>query len=383
MKLIYVANVRMPTEKAHGLETAKLCEVFARQGIEVELVCPFRFNPVKRDPFGYYQISRTFKIKKIPSIDLMPIFPGTLGFLIQYFSFAISATIYLIISGLIFKKDLIFFSHDHLCLFLISFLNKNIYYDLHDFPSRFLIFYRSFFNRTSGIISTNKWKKRELLEKFFIPPKKISYIPNATDTSKFDIDLTKIDCRQKLNLPLDRKLVVYTGHLYSWKGVQTLAEASRFLPKKTEVFFVGGTDKDIKEFKIENARFKIQVVGHKPHSEIPYWLKAADVLVLPNTAKEDISKYWTSPLKMFEYMASKTPIVASDLPSIRDILNEENAVFCEPDNPKSLALAIEKILKDKVLAKKVAYQAYQDVQKYTWDNRAKEILNLIVQNSSF
>ncbi len=82
-------------------------------------------------------------------------------------------------------------------------------------------------------------------------------------------------------------------------------------------------------------------------------------------------------------MASKTPIVASDLPSIRDILNEENAVFFEPDNPKSLALAIKQLLEDVNLAKKVAHQGHQDVQKYTWDNRAKEILDLIVQNSSF
>ena len=124
-------------------------------------------------------------------------------------------------------------------------------------------------------------------------------------------------------------------------------------------------------------------MGYKPHAEIPYWLKAADILVLPNTEKDHFSEYYTSPLKMFEYMASKRPIAASDLPSIRDILNEENAIFFEPDNAESLASAINQLLEDEVFAKKITHQAHQDVQKYTWDNRAKEILDLIASNSLF
>ncbi|MFQ6049514.1 MAG: glycosyltransferase, partial [Candidatus Paceibacterales bacterium] len=134
-------------------------------------------------------------------------------------------------------------------------------------------------------------------------------------------------------------------------------------------------------FRHQTSNLKVNIIGYRPHSEIPHWLKAADILVLPNTAKDQISKYYTSPVKMFEYMASERPIVASDLPSIRDILNEENAFFFEPDNPKDLALAIEKLLKDKALAESIATKAHQDVQYYTWSNRAKEVLDLISRNS--
>ncbi len=119
------------------------------------------------------------------------------------------------------------------------------------------------------------------------------------------------------------------------------------------------------------------MVGAKPHDEIPLWLRAADVLILPNTANEDISKYYTSPMKLFEYMASGTPIVASALPSIREILNENNAVLVESDNPEKLAEGIKKVLADAELAKKISKQAFADVQNRTWGKRAEEILEFV------
>lgn len=119
------------------------------------------------------------------------------------------------------------------------------------------------------------------------------------------------------------------------------------------------------------------MVGHRPHQEIPYWLKAADVLVLPNSAKEKISRFYTSPLKLFEYMASGTPIVASDLPSIREVLNEKNAVLVKPDSPEFLTAGIMKVLENPYLSDKISKQAFQDVQNYTWEKRAEKILRFI------
>ena len=119
------------------------------------------------------------------------------------------------------------------------------------------------------------------------------------------------------------------------------------------------------------------IIGYRSHSEIPYWLKAADVLVLPNSGKEEISKYWTSPIKMFEYMASKRPIMASDLPSIREILNEGNAILVQPDNPQGLAEGIRKVLENKNLAEKISARAFDDVKQHTWAKRAEKILDFI------
>jgi SAM-dependent methyltransferase len=177
--------------------------------------------------------------------------------------------------------------------------------------------------------------------------------------------------------------VLYAGHLYVWKGVDVLAKAAALLPDNARVIFVGGIDHDIRAFRERFANgeneiaAKIVVAGRRPHELIPYYLKAADVLVLPNSARRDISRLYTSPLKLFEYMASGTPIVASDLPSIREILNENNSVLCAPDNPVVLAATISKILNDGGLSAKISVQALSDVIEHTWDKRAAAIVDFI------
>jgi len=200
---------------------------------------------------------------------------------------------------------------------------------------------------------------------------KILVAPDAVDIKEFNVSLSKEESRDKLGLPQDKKIVMYTGHLYGWKGVGILAQSAELLGKDTFVVFVGGTDECIDEFKNKYTLDNILILGRKSHKEIPYYLKTADVLVLPNTAKEDVSKLYTSPMKLFEYMASGVAIVASDLPSIREILNEVNSTLVEADNPKALATGIKKALN------KDGKKAMEDVRQYTWENRALNILKCL------
>jgi glycosyltransferase involved in cell wall biosynthesis len=76
-------------------------------------------------------------------------------------------------------------------------------------------------------------------------------------------------------------------------------------------------------------------------------------------------------------MAARRPIVASDLPSVREILNERNAVLVKPGEPEALAEGIERALKDEELANRIAGKAYEDVQEHSWERRAARILNFI------
>ena len=132
-----------------------------------------------------------------------------------------------------------------------------------------------------------------------------------------------------------------------------------------------------KKFVKKNNLEKLLVLGHKEYSQIPFYLKAADCLILTGTQNYETSKSYTSPMKMFEYMASNRPIVASELPSFKEILNENNCIFVEPDNLESMAIGIQKALNDSVLSESISNQAYQDVQKYSWNDRAKAILEFI------
>ena len=111
---------------------------------------------------------------------------------------------------------------------------------------------------------------------------------------------------------------------------------------------------------------------------MPLYQAAADVLVLPNTAQAAISREHTSPLKLFEYMAAGRPIVASDLPSLREVLRHgDNAWLMQPDDPAALAQGIQHLLAEPALAARLAAQAQEEVQAYTWEQRAANILRFV------
>jgi len=368
MKLIYLTNARIPTEKAHGIQIMKMAEAFAKIGVELELVIPRRFNWIKKDPFEYYGVERNFKITKLPCLDLIPLdkYIGILGLWVESISFIFFAFPYVL-----FKKADTVYTRDKFFLPL-SLLKKNIIFEAHSI-SRNHFLYSLLLKKIRGAVVTAQ-NLKDFFVKNGMPAKRIIVVPNGVDLEKFQIAKSKFQIREELALPQDKKIVLYAGHLYEWKGVQTLAEASQHLPEDIKVYFVGGTERDVEKFKTKNLKLKINVVGYRSHDEIPLWLKAADVLVLPDSAKGDPLKYGASPLKMFEYMASKRPIVASDLSSITEVLGKDNAVLVKPDNPELLAQGINEILQNPQLSDKISERAFQDVQNHAWEKRAQKIL---------
>lgn len=368
MKLYYIANVRIPTEKAHGIQIMKMCEAFSKRGVEVELVVPNRINQIKDDPFFYYNVESNFNINKLFTIDLVKF--GRIGFLIQNFTFSLSVFL-----SLLFKKDEILYTRDEVSAFFLSFISKEVFWEVHDGRCNFIV--KRILKRVKGIIAITDGLKKYYMQKG-VSENRILVAPDGVDLKKFDIEMSKDETRQKISLPQDKKIILYTGHLYGWKGVDTLAESARNFGEEVLFVFVGGTEKDIKSFKEKYSNIKnILIIGQKLHSDIPFYLSSADVLILPNSGKEDISRLYTSPMKLFEYMASGVPIVASDLPSIREILNESNAAFFEPDDPMSLADSIKKVLHDERFGDKISKQALKDAEKYTWRKRADLILKFI------
>ena len=375
MKIIYIANVRIPTEKAHGIQIMKMCEAFAMSGLDVELVVPRRKNQIKENVWEYYSQKPNFKIEYLKIVDFMQIVIPKISFWLQSRSFLKAAIIFLKKeeADIIYSRDLSIIKHlDY----------KNIFYEIHSLPRSFN---RNDLEKIKGIITITKGLKDALVKKG-IPENKILVAPDGVDLDKFDIEITKEEAREKLNLSQDKKVVLYTGHLYKWKGTTALLKAAQNFQFPISNFqnilfvFVGGTEKDISNFKHQVLILKLNnvlVIGHRPYQEVPIWLKAADVLVLPNSAQEQISKHWTSPMKMFEYMASKRPIVASELPSLREVLNENNAVLVEPDSPQSLVQGIKRILKNPDFSAKISLKSFRDVQEYSWSNRAKKVIDFI------
>lgn len=372
-KIIYFANVRLPTEKAHGIQIVKMCEAWSGLGLEVELVVPNRLNFIKDNIFDYYGIKNSFCINKLFCFDLISraAWLGSIAYWVEALSFAWSVKRYLKhFSGLIYTRELSNIA-------FLGFGNK-IVYEAHNLPKRSNAPFKYWLKKINNLIVITRCLKDDFINLGF-PAERILVAPDAVDLKIFSISDSKTDCRKRLNLSQDKKIILYTGHLYDWKGADVLLAVAKLLPECLLVF-VGGTDIDVADFKRQARSQKAEnvlIIGHRPISEMPIYLCAADILVLPNSAKSKISARYTSPLKLFEYMASHRPIIASNLPSLREILAEETAAFFMPDNPQSLAESIKFMLDNPVMTAKKAENAFLKVQNYTWEKRAEQIINFI------
>lgn len=369
MELIYVANIRLPTEKAHGIQIMKMCEAFAEKGLKVELLVPRRWNDLKQNSFDFYNIKKIFRITKIPCFDIVFFDFLKIGFLVSTVSFLIFAKIYLF-----FKKYDVLYSREQ----LVGILFKNYILEVHTLPGKIGYFRRCLLDRAKKIIIlTGLTKKR--LAGLGIPESKLLVSPDAVDIKEFDIFVSKEDARQKVNLPPDKKIVLYTGSflLYDWKGVDILLRAGEQFPDNYLLVLVGGHPREMKKIKSENYLGKnIKLVPYVRHNLIPYYLKSADILVIPNKSGNAASEQHTSPLKLFEYMASRRPIISSDLPSLREILTEKEALFFKPDSSEDLTRVLLENIDNPTLLQKIADNAFRKVQKYTWENRALQIENI-------
>jgi len=178
--------------------------------------------------------------------------------------------------------------------------------------------------------------------------------------------------------------IAYAGHLYPWKGVDLIVEAVMALPD-AQALIVGGHDKEPDLARVKalaeqlDCASRVTFTGLVAPAQVAARLREADVLVLPNPASA-ISSAFTSPLKLFEYMAAGRPIVASDLPAIREVLaHERNALLFEPGNPQALTAAIRRVKEDPALGARLARQAAVDVGEYTWARRADRLEALFAE----
>lgn len=351
MKICYIANIRLPTGKAHGLATMKMCEAFALQGNEVELVVPRRYNASKESSFRHYGMEESFTITKLPTLDFVRF--GKIGFRIQALSFAVCAFWYTL-----FKKLDVIYGRDELSLSYLSFFKKNVVWESHTAKKKWFV--AGLLKRLGKLVVISNGLK-EYYVSLGVPAERILVASSGVDLGMFErIKESKEELRKKLNLPLNKKIIAYVGKL------KTMGEEKG----------VGELDKVISEVKKNYPEAELLIVSKaKPH-EVPAYMKAVDILVMnyPNT--EHYAKYM-SPLKMFEYMASGNPIVATDLPSIREILDESTAYLFNSDDSKGVTKKVLEMLEHYRKAQIKAIKATERVKEFTWKRRAKKIITFV------
>lgn len=229
--------------------------------------------------------------------------------------------------------------------------------------------------------------KKIILEKFGVAEFRVLVMPDGVDIDLFNIPDQKEEYRRKLNLPFDKKIIGYVGTFSTMghdKGVRDLISAFAKLRQKNKNIFlllaggrneVGVYDKFAQEKSLRGGS-DFMIEKYVDYSLIPKYLKSCDVLISPFPFTRHFA-YFMSPLKIFEYMASKRPIITSDLPSIREVLTENEAIFFKPGDIEDLSEKISLILRQPETYRSMAEAAFEKVKNYTWNNRAKSIWQFI------
>jgi glycosyltransferase involved in cell wall biosynthesis len=218
---------------------------------------------------------------------------------------------------------------------------------------------------------------------------RVAVAPDGVDIERFENLPDVMEARCKLGLNLNGFVAGYSGHFYKGKGLELVLELGRRCPKIT-FLIMGGYPHDLIELKkkIRNNRItNVLPQGFIPNLKLPIYLAACDALLLPNQKSVSGSGggnigRWTSPLKLFEYMASKRFVIASDLPVLREVLSEENAILCNPEKISEWESALLRASKDKLFRQSLAARLYKKAHKYTWTSRVEycmEALNNEIQ----
>lgn len=356
MKILYLTNSRIPTEKAHGLQIIRMCEAFANNGHHLQLIVPKRLNLIKKDVFEFYNSKNNFKIIFLPIIDTVGL--GKFGFIFEAIQFTVGSTIY----SLFKKNDLVFTRDEILAAFNIL-IGKKVYWESH--TGAYGFFAKFVLKKADKIIVIS-----EGLEDFYkekgVSEDRMVVAHDGVRVEDFQFNFNKNNLRDELNLPKNNPLIMYTGHLYDWKGADLLAKASEVL-KNYNFIFIGGTDLDLESFKRKYRNKNILFVGFVENKFIPKYLKTADLLIIPNIDNGDISSKFTSPLKFFEYIASGVPILASDLISLKNIGKDKVDYFKAGD--------LDDLIKNiKVHFHGGCKHESDNLYLYSWEERVKKII---------
>lgn len=363
MKIYYLVNARIPSERAHSLQIQATVRAIQKLGHEVTILAPQRKGIGLR--------SEDLTIKYVPVLDIVGWLPP-FGFIIETVSFALSAWWWL--RSRICDADVLY-SRDETPLLLVLVLLRHVRAVWETHLGSYGFFARATAKKVMHIVTISQGLK-DFYVRQGVSKDKILVAHDGVDLEAFVPTDTKAAARTRLGIQIDKKVCMYVGSLsiYSWKGVDTVIEAARSFDSNRYTFvLIGGSSDEVDRLKKVAGSAPILFTGERPYAQLANNLVAADVLLLPNSAKDTVSAYFTSPLKLFAYMTSAAPIVASRLPSICEVLNDKNSILVTPDDPHLLAQGILQAFQDHARSDQLVAQAKHDVLGYTWAKRAEKI----------
>lgn len=364
-KVVYVFPEPLPLPRARGLQTVNTVVALANAGLELALV----HVPGHGDPISHYGLSRpsNLHIKQISRSLPWPLHRTHSNGL---FFRRLESTIDL-------KDAIIFVRHLKLAARLAkSRAQPKFIYEAHEVfsdtadakqQSRRFEEERQVMRGAAAIVANTAATGRRLTA-LHGDPRQLLVIPNGVSISEDEPQKDWANLRHE---------IIYSGSLFPWKGVNELISAAEQMPGDWRISIVGGEGERLRQLR-ESAGphgAKLEFHGHQPHSVVLNLLQRACIAVLPNRRETDSE--FTSPIKLFEYMAAGCAIVTSDLPSIREILDEDDAVWCTPGDAKSIARGIATLVDNPALARSMGARLRQKARQFTWAARAMRIKQLL------
>ncbi len=389
-KLLYVSFMRLPTEKAHGLQIMQNCEALAAAGCDVTLWVARRWNTRElrqvKDPYDYYGVAPNFAVRRIPCIDLFPLFsPESLGARIAFYALILSYVLAALIP-LLFSRAEIYYSRDEFLLALLARLKsrRSLAYEAHQFaPAGHGAALQAYVaSRVGSVIAITGRLRQDLIDQRGADSARMIVAHDGIRRARFTDLPAQAAARQQLGWKEDAFIVGYLGRLLTLgmdKGVGLLVDALSTVDG-AQLALVGGPAEMALQFRerwlergLPDEHFLY--VGHVPPAEAPHYLRAFDVCAMPHPPTAQF-RYYTSPLKLFEYMAAGRAIVASDLPAWSDVAsNEESALLLPPEDIAAWAAAIKRLKDDPKLRRRLGERAREvALARYTWSVRAERIL---------
>lgn len=370
MKILYFSHSVIPSRTANSIHVMKMCAAFAKNGHSVTLFSHAdkkHYEPGVNDVFDFYGVPQQFKLKRI-------FWAGTRG----------SSIFYTLIVGLhlipqVFSRPLVYSRHFY-CSYIASLLGFTVIHEVHaaSYGNKWAqkLIQRMFYSKNvKRLVVISEALKQEFVNQ----PELFNKIIVSHDAAD------PIDLDDKIDLGTNAFNIGYVGHLFKGRGIELLLEVAKRC-SFVHLHAIGGTPKDIEFWQRKTQGVKnITFHGFKPPREVSRFRNSMDVLLAPYEKKVtvygntlDTSK-WMSPLKIFEYMASKKPIICSDIPVLREVLTpHQNAILCTPEDVDAWVSAVNTLYADPVLRERLANRAYADFcTHYNWQSRAQFVINNI------
>lgn len=365
MKILAIAMSRIPAPNANGIQAMKVCQALTQLGHDVTLLVPDMepWGGSRDDLKSFYGLEDTFDVRWLTTASRR------------------TFTWRAVRAARKHNPDLIYTWSPQSSVFAL--LHRlPVVFELHEPPlGRFgPIWYRSFL-RTRGekclVCITNALE--DVLARRYGLPSNVVIAPNGVDLERYGSRPSAELARRELGF-VDAPTVICTGHLYAGRGVETFVALAEKNPQ-TQFVWVGGKPDDVDAWR-ERAKGQenVKFTGFVQQAELPLYQAAADILIAPYASQISGSSGGdsasvASPMKLFDYMAAKRPIITSDLPVIREILDEESALFVPPDDVDAWHAAVTRLMDDVNLREKLANNAYAKVREYTWLERQRKILS--------